>query len=176
MALDTFSVFYYFEKIDSTNQNMNFDEGGGELTAKLTPGTYPISQVATLIKTAMDAVGGFDYVVTLNRSTRTFTITSAGNNFDLLISTGSQVGTSPWTLLGFTQATDLTGADNYSSASAAGDAYEPQFKLQDYVDKEMFIDRVDATNNESASGKIESVAFGSRQFIVLSIKFITDFK
>lgn len=174
MALDTFSIFYYGFTIDSTNQNLNFNEGSGELTAVLTPGTYAMDEMRLVIKTAMDAVGVNEYTVTIDRATRAFTIASIGNNFDLLLSSGSQVGTSPFTLLGFSQGVDLTGTDTYTSATAAGDFYEPQFKLQDYVDPEMFQERIDATNNESASGKIESVAFGTRKFINLSVKFVTN--
>ena len=38
----------------------------------------------------------------------------------------------------------------------------------------MYIERIDPTVSESASGQIESVAFGLRRFIEMSLKFITD--
>lgn len=174
MALESFSVFYYGFTITSSNNLIDFDEGSGELTATLTTGTYPVNSIPTIIKTAMDAVGVNEYDISFDRDTRVFTISSIGNNFDLLISSGSQAGSGPWSLLGFPTAADLTGTDTYSGTSAGGDIYEPQFKLQDYVDPEMFIDRVDPTVNESASGRVESVAFGLRRFIEMSFKFITD--
>jgi hypothetical protein len=76
--------------------------------------------------------------------------------------------------MGFTQAGDLTATTTYTGATVAGDAYSPQFKLQDYVSKDDLQEAVDATVNETASGKVEVVKFGTRQFYEFNIKYATD--
>lgn len=173
MSISTFSTFYYGFTIDETNDRLQFDEGAGELTATLTPGTFPLSQMDTVVKTAMEAVGLNEYTITIDRVNRSFSIASPGNNFTLLAGTGSQAGLSVLPLLGFSAA-DKTGDDTYSSDTTAGDEYRPQFVLQDYVDSDQYKERVDATNNESASGNIESVAFGVRSFFEMSFKFVSN--
>ena len=173
MSISTFSTFYFGFTIDETNNRLQFDEGGGELTATLTAGTYPFNQVDTLIKTAMEAVGAFNYTVSIDRLNRFITIASPGNTFSLLNGTGSQVGLSCLPLFGF-NSVDKVGNDTYTSDFGAGEEYKNQFVLQDYVSPDEFQERVDATNNESASGVIESVAFGVRRFFQVSFKFITN--
>lgn len=179
MAISTFSIFYYGLKIDggvSANNKLNFLEplqGNTELTATIDPGTYTFSELLTAIKTAMDAVGDLDYTLSVNRTTRLITI-STTEEFRLLIGTGSQLGTSPFTLLGFTGSSDLTGASSYTSDSPAGDFYAPQFKLQDYDDKNNFKERQDPSVNIAASGEVEVISFGLIPFYNMSIKFITD--
>lgn len=170
--IETYSVFYYGIEITSSNQNLNFDEGGAELTAIISPGSYTHTEFATEIKTAMDAAGGLTYTVTFNRSDRTYTI-SAGSNFSLLVSTGSTVGSGPFTLMGFT-GSDLTGASTYTGNTGSGSEYEPQFKFQNFVSDDDNQSKVDAQVNESASGQVEVVSFGSRKLMELNIKFATD--
>ena len=173
MSLDSFSIFYYLdEDIGSTNQNLNFDEGGGELTAVLTPGSYTHAELATIVKTALDAAGGQVYTVAFDRTTRKYTISAPGT-FDLLITSGSTIGTGPFTLLGFTGA-DVTGLTTYTSNTESGSEYEPQFKLQDFVDNGDNQQKIDASVNESASGLVEVISFGTRELFEMDIKFATD--
>ena len=127
------------------------------------------------VKTALDVSGGQEYTVTVDRDTRQITI-SATSNFDLLLSTGSQVGTSPWQLLGFTQGVDLTGSNSYTGASPAGSEYITQFAPQNYVDPEKSQQRIDAAVNESASGVIEVISFGIRKRIEMNLMWITNIK
>lgn len=173
MALSTFSIFYYGFTIDANNKFINFDEGGGELSAELEQGSHTMDEMRTIIKTAMDAAGGDTYTVSVNRTTRKFTISSTGT-FSLLLGTGSQVGASPFSLLGFTSGSDTASASSHTSTSGAGLTYEPQFVLQDYVNDEDFQEKIDSKVNESASGVLEVVNFGTRKFIELSLKFITN--
>ncbi len=173
MALSTFSKFYFLDSITSDNQNMNFDEGGGELLGQVNIGSFTLTNILTAVKTALDVAGGQEYTVTVDRDTRKITI-SAGSNFSLLLSSGSQTGTSPWILLGFTQSVDLTGSASYTGSSAAGDVYITQFPPQDYVDSENNKQRIDASVNESASGVIEVISFGIRSRIEMNLMFITD--
>lgn len=173
MSLSTFSVFYTSIKVDSTNNYINFNEGGGELSATIDAGRYSLTEILTVIKTAMDAIGGQEYTVTLDRDTRKITI-SATSNFDLLIDTGSQSGIAIWSDIGFTGGVDLTGSNSYEGSQGGASEYQPQFILQDYVESQNYKEKISPTVNESASGRIEVVSFGTRQFFEMSFKFITD--
>lgn len=172
MALSTFSIFYKTIEIDSTNNLLNFSEGGPEITATITAGLYSPTDLATAIQTAMNVVGGLTYSITFNRSTRTITI-SAGSNFELLASSGSQVASGPWVIMGYS-ATDLTGASSYTGDSEAGEEYRNQFILQDYIAPGNLIEKVDESVNESTSGQIEVISFGDRQFLDMTFRFITN--
>lgn len=179
MALNTFSIFYYGLKIEggiNANNIINFlepNEANVELSAQLSPGTYTYSELLVEIKTAMDAVGDLDYTITVDRTSRLITI-STTDTFELLIGTGSQGGSSPFTLLGFTGSSDLTGLSSYTGDSASGDSYEPQFKLQDYDDKENLKERQQPSINVSASGEVEVISYGLVPFYQMSINFITN--
>lgn len=173
MSVDSFSLFYFLDDdIDTTNQNLNFNEGGGELLAVLEAGSYSPGDLTTVVKTAMDAAGSLVYTVTFDRTLRKYVIAATGT-FSLLISSGSQFGTSPFSLMGFTGA-DVSGSTSYTSNVNAGSKYEPQFKLQNFVDKDDSQQKINATVNESANGDIEVVAFGIRSVFEMSIRFATD--
>lgn len=173
MSITTFSRFFQPLVVDINNRNLNFTEGAGpELTAVLEIGSVTHSEMAVVLKTALDAAGALTYTVTFNRSDRTFTIATT-SAFGLLITSGSQIGTGPFTLIGFTGA-DLTGLTTYTGDSGSGLEYLPQFLLQDYIAPGENKEKVEASINESASGKIEVISYGTRQFISFSLKFITS--
>lgn len=73
--------------IDSSNNKLDFNEGGSELTATLTSGTYTLSELATEIKTQMDAAGDLTYTVSVSSDDK-FTISATGA-FSLLPQSGS---------------------------------------------------------------------------------------
>jgi len=173
MSIDTHSVFYTTIVVDSDNNYINFDEGASELTATIDAGSYTLTEILTVIKTALDSVGALTYTVALDRDTRKITISST-SNFSLLLSTGSQVSVSIWNDIGFTSGADLTSASTYTGFEGGASEYLPQFTLQDYVESQNYTEKISPTVNESASGKIEVVSFGSRSFFVMSFKFITD--
>lgn len=172
MALNSFSKFYYIGGVSLSNQNINFDEGGGELLAAVEISSYTIEELALAVKTALDAAGTLVYTVDFDRDTRKFTISATGS-FDLLVSTGTQASTSIFDLLGFTGG-DLTGASSYTADSVAGSQYKVQFKLQDYVAENFLQERIQPNVNESASGELEVVSFGTRKFIEMNLLFITN--
>lgn len=174
MSLSTFSSFYLTFEITSDNQNINFDEGGGELLASISVGSYSLSGLLVAMKTALDSAGADTYTVTVNRSTRIITISSTGT-FSLLLQTGSQVGTSPFELIGFTGTVDTGTASSHSGDSGAGVEYRNQFILQDYVGPDDFQETIDATVNEAASGALEVVSYGTRRFVEMNVMFINDF-
>ena len=172
MALNSFARFYYGLSIDTTNNKVNFSEGAGELTATLTSGGYTFEEFADEIERSMSSVGGQAYTVTTNRVTRRLTIAAAGN-FTLKISTGSNTGISSYPLMGFTGA-DVTGTNTYAGNTECGSEYTPQFKLQDYISSDDWQESVSVAVNESASGTIETVSFGTRSFVQMNIKYISD--
>lgn len=170
--INTYSLFYYIGSVDEGNFYLNFNEGSGELTAEIETGSYTPTDLAESIEAALNDEGTNTYTVVFNRSTRTFTI-SADANFSLLITSGSNVGSDIFSLIGFTGA-DLSGDDTYTGNLPAASQYEPQFKFQSYVDQEDLQKAVSASVNKSASGTVEVVKFGTEKFYELNIMFITD--
>ena len=99
------------------NNKIDFDEGGAELTATLTAGTYTGATLADEVRTQMEAAGG-EYVVTYSESTGKFTIVRAAGNFTIRWNTGSNKAVDASDLLGFSDAANDTGADTYTSDTA----------------------------------------------------------
>jgi len=172
MSIETFSIFYFGTEITEDNRNLNFDEGGPELSAVLEIGSHTHTELETVLTTALDAAGALTYTVTFNRTARTYTIAATGT-FALLISSGSQIGTGTFTLLGFTGA-DVTGAATYTSNTTSAQIYEPQFKLQDYVSEDDQQEKIDPSVNEAATGDLEIIAFGIRKILDANIRFATN--
>jgi hypothetical protein len=175
-VIDTRSTFYYGYRIESQPQNgfLNIDEGAGEVTFEIPVGTYTLSTLVESLRNTLLTQGTLDYSVSVDRQTRRVTI-SATTNFDLLTNTGTNVGSSAWTLLGFDISADKTGSNTYTSDFASGDSYSPQFFLQSYVDPEDFQGKQQASKNVAADGTtVEVVNFGIAKFIEMDIKFITS--
>lgn len=172
MAVGTFSTFYYGQSVTNENFYLNFKEGAPELSASIQIGSYSITDFLVAVKTALDVAGALVYTVSVDRSTRLITISSTAT-FELLVTSGSQVGQSIWSLLGFSGA-DRTGASTYTGNLPCGSQYKTQFKLQDFTHSDDFQTKVDPTVLESASGTVETVNFGTRKIYEMSFKFITD--
>lgn len=64
--------------IDSTNEILLFNEGGSNLTATITGGTYSLSTLAAEIQIQLNASGAYTYTVTANAS-GTLTISATGS-------------------------------------------------------------------------------------------------
>jgi len=172
MSISTHSRFFFDYDVDSSNNALDFDEGGGELNATLNVGSYTFTEFAAEIKRAMDDVGGQAYTVTANRSTRTITI-SATSNFSLLITSGSNAGSSVFGDAGFTGA-DVSGTNSYEGNTTAGSEYTTQFILQNYIPSTNFQKAASGVVNKAASGAVEVVTFGTEKFIRMQFLFITD--
>lgn len=171
--IKTWSKFTYGFSIDTSNNSLNIDEGGGELLVTVSAGSYTLGEFVGAVKAALNDVGTNEYEVVVDRVTGLVTI-SADNDFDILLSSGTQIGVSFADLLGFVQVTDLTGTDTYTGASRAGLEYYPQFLLQSYVPPENYKQSSDATINKTASGRVEVVRFGIERLIEMDVKFITS--
>ena len=170
--INTDSIFYWIDPVEDDNFYLNFDEGAGELTAEVPTGNYSPTDLAFAVQDAMNNVGLNGYVVTFDRSLRTYQITGAAP-FDLLIQTGTNVGADVFPLLGFT-GSDLTGLSSYGSNNQVGYAYRPQFKLQDFVSFEDLQRAINPSVNKSATGAVEVVRFGVEKFFEFNIRFCTD--
>jgi hypothetical protein len=167
--LNTLSTFYYGITITKENQNLNFDEGSGELTAVLQIGDYTHTEILTAIENAFNLAGTQVYTATLNRMTRIITISSVAS-FDLLCNSGSQVGSSSWDLLGFSTATDKTGAATYLGENPSGYEYRPQLLLNNYIQPEDYEVKESAVVNISVSGIVQTLQFGDGQRMQCNIR------
>ena len=171
--IKTWSKFIYGTSIDATNDYGDFKEGATSFAANVSSGPYTLAELITAVQAAFNAVGGQTYTVSLDRTTGLVTI-SAASNFSLLLSSGANVGVSFWSILGFTQAADLTGANTYTGASRAGKIYYPQFLLQSYVSPDDYQVSYEPMVNRTADGRTELVRFGVDKMIEMDIQFITD--
>lgn len=174
--IDSYSAFYYGYEITAQPYNgyINIDEGSGELQIEVPVGSYTLNTLVDGIRNALLTQATLEYEVTVDRVTRKFTI-SAPSNFDLLIASGSNLGSSIWSLIGFDTSADKTGQSSYTSDFPSGDAYFPQFPLQSYVSDDDFQGRNEASKNIAANGTtVEVINFGDAKFIEMDIKFITS--
>lgn len=171
MSLATFSVFYYGFNITNENRFLSFREAATELIADIEVGDWTATELEVKIKAAMDLAGTQIYTVSFNRQSRTFTI-SAPLAFELLIATGTS-GATVFPTLGFS-GPDLTAQTTYTSNNRAGDAYEPQFILQDYSPSSHTQRLVSPAINKSATGRVEVVRFGVERLIKMNFKYVTD--
>jgi len=99
-------------EITDTNKYIDFNEGGGELTAILTTGTYDATSLCTEIKTRMDAVGGLTYTITYSDTSNKFTIAGSGA-FTILWQSGTNSANSVGDTIGYNVTADDTGGSSY---------------------------------------------------------------
>jgi hypothetical protein len=107
--------------ITSSNNKLNFKESGGgsELTATLTNGTYSPAELASEIKSGMEAAGAATYTVSHSTATGKWTLSTAGAYLSLLRSTGTDVANSVWSAIGFATLSDSTGSLSYTGSKIA---------------------------------------------------------
>jgi len=68
--------------INSNNNTLVFEEDGAatDFTATITPGAYSASELATEIKSVMDAAGANTYTITYNSITFKYTVATSGTS------------------------------------------------------------------------------------------------
>lgn len=169
----TLPMFYYGHKVDSTNFNLDFDEGAGELTAELSIGDYTLEEFALEIAGQMSAVGTQVYLATVTRGLVPVINVQAPGNFDILCRTGSHFGTSGWGLAGFT-GLDKTGDLFYTGPSQSGMVYRCQYPPHDYLALPDFQVLENASVNTSAKGDVQVISFGEGRRMEMNLKVITD--
>lgn len=172
MALTTRSQFYYGIIVDSSNFNLDIRIGMTNYQVPLTLGRFSLTDFANSVQIALRQFTPQDFVVTVNRDTRVFTI-SAPVAFQMLFLTGLNTLTNASELLGF-QEIDYTGASTYTGVFGVGKSYRPQFILQDYVPTFLNVEANASRVNESASGINESVTFGRRETMSCNITYVTN--
>lgn len=101
--------------VDSYNNKLDFSEGGTDLVATLTTGTYTLAQLATEIETQLNASGDFNYTCTYSADDQ-LTI-SANSVFDLMGLTGDNRAASILPHVGFYE-------DSLGKSSHNGDRTE----------------------------------------------------
>jgi len=170
--LNTYSAWTYGHSVNDDNRFINFDEGAGELSAEIDIGAYTLDAYVNAVSNALNDVGTQEYTVVVNRSTRKITV-SALSAFDLLIASGTQIGADAYGMIGFTGG-DLSGLTSYEGDSASGSYFEPQLWLQKFVDFKDNVKTTSANINQSASGSVEIVSYGTVRFMECNIMFQTD--
>lgn len=170
--LNTMSIFYYGIEIKAVGTNLSFQELTGPVrVATLRARFYSLTQLASELQRALRSAGTQDYTVTVDRETRALTI-SAPANFSILIDGGPFNGSPIWIDLGLGD-TNLTGSNSYTG-SAVGKEFKPQFKLLDYVPLERNQRAIDATVNETGSGEVEVIRYGTKKLLECTVDFQTD--
>jgi hypothetical protein len=175
MALLTKSKFYFGVSVDTENNVLDIDEGTGSFPVTLAVKAYAPSEIATALSSALNQAGTLNYSVTLNRTTRLLRITASGA-FSIRRATGPNSASNIYSVLGFPGGTDLTGLSQYEGTAGVGFEFEPQFYLLDYVPLEHNIKSVKASINETGSGAVEVIRFGTKRYMECSIDFISDQK
>jgi len=171
--LNTLSVFYYGTTITKLNQNLDFSEGGPEITAAIGVGDYTLSEFADAVGTAMTLAGTQTYTAVINRTLRKITI-SAASTFQLLSLTGTHAGSSPWVLLGYTTVSNKTGTNTYLSQNGTGSEYRPQLLMDNYIQPEDFEVKESAVVNTSTNGVVQTLQFGDGQRMQCNLRGATD--
>ena len=108
--------------ITSKNNKIDFSEGGSQLTATITVGSYSPTTLCTEIDTRMTTAGAQSYTVSFNSITRKFTIAQGGATFSLLFASGTNAYISASGVLGFDiedQAAALTYSSTYALSGIA---------------------------------------------------------
>jgi hypothetical protein len=134
-GVDTLVDVASFTVTLNINDHIDFDIGGGELNALLTPGTYPmgassavVGSLCALIKAALESadVGGV-YTVTFNGVTKKLTIARGAGSYALKWLTGTNNLKSADTLLGWTHADVGSAITHTSDSTTAAAVYQHTF-------------------------------------------------
>lgn len=110
---------YFFDPltIDATNDDLDFNDGGGEENVSITQKTYKDPhELASAIQTAMNAATSDNITVTYNSSGTNigkFTIATDGVTLSLLWDTGTNTATTIGDKIGFDTSADDTGSTSY---------------------------------------------------------------
>lgn len=108
-----------FKITAGVNNKLDFNEGGGDLVATITAGTYTGSELAAEINTQMDSAGA-DFTVTYSSSTGKFTIADDAGTVALLWASGGNGSQNDDISIAFTLGFD-DSADDAAAASHTGD-------------------------------------------------------
>lgn len=162
------STFFYGYQITNDNSAFYFNEGAGVISFNIPPRSYSLDSLLSTLLTLLNDNGTLTYSVTVDRSTRLFTI-SADGIFSLLPSESLE---NSFSVLGFTS--DKSGLLTYSSDVTTGSEYRPQFFLENYVPFENNVKQIKGNTTEAPSGFTQSTSFGFNKFMECDFRFIGD--
>lgn len=105
---------------EGANDRIDFTRNGTTYEADLTPGNYTAATLATHVAARMTSVAGATVTATYSNTTHKFTLAVALGTatFTLLSDTGLNKQRTALNMLGFTNATDYTGALTYTGTTA----------------------------------------------------------
>jgi len=162
------SAFIYGYTIDADTQSFYFNEGSGLQSVVVPVGSYTIGSLATTLQTLLNDTGTLTYTISVNRTTRLYTI-AASAAFDLLPTT---TATNIFSILGYTA--DVTGLLTYDSDTITGNVYYPQFALENYLS---FANGKESTKGKisvAPSGIVKATDFGFFRTMTCDFAFIGD--
>lgn len=169
-----YSAFNYGHTINNANRYINFSEGGSPILATLPIGSFTLGEVPDLLASALNNVGGQEYTVTLDRPTRTLTISAPGN-FELLVATGSNTPQSFFTLAGFSIGNgDRTGSNSYTGDSPSGSQYITQTPLKNFINFNENKEKIDSVIRTTNNGLVEVISYGTLEKATFDLPFITN--
>lgn len=170
MALTSKSLFLYGLEVTPQNRYLDFDVGGGVVTATLPLGFYSLTSLLDAIVSAMKAAAPAEtFTATADRTfggglqNRVTIATTSAPSLDLLFSTGPNALNTIAPLIGFLS-NDFTGSLSYQGTSSAGIALAPNWWGKNYRPPEFFRKNFGALN-VSASGQKEAIVFAIQRFI-----------
>jgi hypothetical protein len=108
---------YYFNPIEitSSNDHIDFDDGGGEENVTVPQKVYKDPhELAEAIQSAMDAATADTITVVYSDITGKYTISSSGGTLELLWNSGANTANTIGSTIGFLVAADDTGAVTYT--------------------------------------------------------------
>ncbi len=134
------------------NNKLDFDEGGGEVTATLTVGLYTSAGLATEVQTRLNEVGAFMALTCVYSDTTHKVTIGTDIALNLLVKTGASREISSWKLLGYDPSADLTGSTSYEAADALFSDPDAEHVLR--VNAQGYKDDASGTYTGSASALI----------------------
>lgn len=166
------SVFFFGHIVTANNCYINFTEGGAEITARLSIGSYALTDYITEVARAMTEAGSQAYDCIVDRATRLIAITAL-DPFQLLLASGSNYGAAITEMAGF-EAIDTPLALEHIGTYPSGKAYLPQAPINGYTPFKHWKGASDASVNVSASGRATIISFGNLERMKCNIHAVTD--
>lgn len=118
-SMEGIKAFWDPIEITASNDDLDFDDGGGEENVSVTQKVYrDPHELADAIQAAMDAATADNISVTYSDSTGKFTVASDGGTLSLLWDTGTNTATTIGDIIGFDTSADDTGSTSYEGDNA----------------------------------------------------------
>jgi hypothetical protein len=163
------SAFIYGYTVGDNQKTFYFNEGAGVQSFDVDAKGWALDDLRLEIQNRLNDNGNLSYSVTVNRTTRIFTI-SADAAFDLLPSESSTG--SLFEVIGITS--DKTGLLTYDSDVETGRVYLPQFPLEKYTEFINDIRPIAGAKSEAPSGATRGINFGLLKHMSCDFMFIAD--